>query len=94
MNKVTGKDILEIYELEKKYEEMVGSKDSMAIYPDWWYSTDYSTRKQVVNQALSENSMIKDLKEVKEMEYRESVNKLFDRFEEIEKKSGKSYNQK
>ena len=90
MDNITGKDILEIYELEKKYEEMVNDKTNMDIYPHWWYTTDYSIRKKIINQALSKKSKIRDLKEVQDMEHRANINMLFDEYKDFSNRSKKN----
>lgn len=90
MDNITGKDILEIYELEKKYEEMVNDKTNMDIYPHWWYTTDYSIRKKIINQALSKKSKIQDLKEVQDMEHRANINMLFDEYKDFSNRSKKN----
>lgn len=90
MDNITGKDILEIYELEKKYEEMVNDKTNMDIYPHWWYTTDYSIRKKIINQALSKKSRIRDLKEVQDMEHRANINMLFDEYKDFSNRSKKN----
>ena len=90
MDNITGKDILEIYELEKKYEEMVNDKTNMDIYPHWWYTTDYSIRKKIINQALSKKSKIRDLKEVQDIEHRANINMLFDEYKDFSNRSKKN----
>lgn len=90
MDNINGQDILDVCELEKKYEEMFGNENNERIYPRWWYSTDYSIRKKIINEALSKKSTINDLAEVQEMEHRTNIGMLFDEYKEFSKKTKKN----
>lgn len=81
MDNISGKDILEMSELEKKYENMFKENNNLKIYPNWWDSIDYQDKKEIVSKAIEEKRMIKDLKDVQKMQYDMNVNKLFNRFE-------------
>ena len=65
-------------------------KTNMDIYPHWWYTTDYSIRKKIINQALSKKSRIRDLKEVQDMEHRANINMLFDEYKDFSNRSKKN----
>lgn len=81
MNKVTGKDILEVASLEKKYEEQYGgNKSNGNLYPNYWYDLEYSTRKRILNNAIEKNTTIQNLEEVQQAEMNSNVSALFETY--------------
>lgn len=90
MDKIDARDVIKIYELENKYEEMLGVESSSDLYPRWWYDIDYAARIRIINEAISQKSMIRNLEEVQDMEYRLNVNKLFDRYQKNLNKNSNS----
>lgn len=80
MNKITGKDILEVASLERKYEERYGNISNDNLYPNYWYDLEYPTRKRILNNAIEKNTTIQNLEEVQQAEMNSNVSGLFETY--------------
>lgn len=90
MNKITGKDILDVASLEKKYEEKYSDKfNNNNLYPNYWYDLEYSTRKRILNNAMEKNTTIQNLEEVQQAEMNSNINILFEEYNENVQKGRK-----